>query len=213
MRVAVLISGRGSNMKALVESCKAPASPANIVCVVSNRPHARGLDLAKQSGIEIHTVEQKNYPDRLAFEAELNAILTSTDIELVCLAGFMSLLTEDFVKRWHNRLINIHPSLLPAFKGLNTHKRVLVSGVRISGCTVHYVRSKMDEGPIIIQAATTVQSNDTEETLSARVLELEHQCYPLALKWIAEGRIQVIDEKVTIENLSEISNQFISPTS
>ena len=135
MRVAVLISGRGSNMKALVESCKAPASPANIVCVVSNRPHARGLDLAKQSGIEIHTVEQKNYPDRLAFEAELNAILTSTDIELVCLAGFMSLLTEDFVKRWHNRLINIHPSLLPALKGLNTHKRVLVSGVRISGCT------------------------------------------------------------------------------
>ena len=211
LNVAVLISGRGSNMQALVESCRPSNSCAKIKCVISNKPGAAGLTTAARSGVQTHVIDQTKFLDRAAFELELTRLLLSSDIDLICLAGFMSLLSSDFVNRWNNKIINIHPSLLPSFKGLNTHTRVLAAGARVSGCTVHFVREKMDEGPIILQAATAVHFDDTAETLAERVLTLEHRCYPLALQWIAEGRIHIFEERVTVDNAPSKDTWFINP--
>jgi phosphoribosylglycinamide formyltransferase-1 len=191
-RVAVLISGRGSNMAALIEAAKDKNYPAEIALVVSNRPDAGGLVTARTAGIATEVVDHTRYDkDRAAFERALQALLEKHRIEIVCLAGFMRLLTPWFVGQWQNRLLNIHPALLPAFKGLDTHKRALQAGAKVHGATVHFVVPEMDSGPIIAQGAVAVQPDDTEEKLAARVLGVEHRIYPLALKLLAEGQIRV----------------------
>jgi phosphoribosylglycinamide formyltransferase 1 len=190
-RVAILISGRGSNMVALIEAANDPAYPAEIVVVISNDPTAEGLKRAAASGIRTAVVDHKQFgKDREAFEHALQAELETYRIELVCLAGFMRLLTPWFVRQWDGRLINIHPALLPAFKGLDTHARALAAGAKEHGATVHFVVPEMDSGLIIVQAAVPVESGDTEATLAARVLAVEHRIYPEALRMVAEGRVQ-----------------------
>jgi phosphoribosylglycinamide formyltransferase-1 len=188
-RVAILISGRGSNMEALIEAAKNPAYPAAIELVISNDPTAEGLQRAAATGVRTAVVDHRKFSkDREAFERALQAELEAHRIEIVCLAGFMRLLTPRFVRQWDGRLINIHPALLPAFKGLDTHSRALAAGAKEHGATVHFVVPEMDSGPIIIQAAVPVLSGDTEATLAARVLEAEHRIYPEALRLVAEGR-------------------------
>ena len=188
-RVAVLISGRGSNLTALIEVAKAPDYPAAIVFVVANLPDAAGLMHARQAGIPTAVVDHRPFgTDREAFERTLDAKLQAQNIEIVCLAGFMRLLTPWFVTRWSGRLLNIHPALLPQFKGLHTHSRALAAGVKEHGATVHFVVPEMDAGPIILQAAVPVIAGDTEGTLAARVLEVEHRIYPQGLRLVAEGR-------------------------
>jgi len=199
-RVGILISGRGSNMASLIEACKAPGYPAEIAVVISNRPDAPGLAKAAEAGIATLTIDHKEYDSRPAFEQVLDEALREAGVELVCNAGFMRLLTEFFVERWRDRQLNIHPSLLPAFKGLNTHQRALEAGAMITGCTVHFVRLDADSGPIIAQAAVPVQSEDTAETLAARVLAAEHKLYPLALQLVASGAAQVKGERVVWQN-------------
>jgi phosphoribosylglycinamide formyltransferase 1 len=190
-RVAILISGRGSNMTALIEAAEAKDYPAEIVLVVSNRPDAAGLASAGAAGVATMVIDHTPFgDDREAFERELDRKLRDNQIELVCLAGFMRLLTPWFVSRWSGRMLNIHPSLLPQFKGLHTHRRALEAGVPRHGATVHFVVPEMDSGPIIIQDSVVVREGDTEETLAARVLELEHRLYPRALRAVAEGRQQ-----------------------
>lgn len=181
-RVGVLISGRGSNMAALVEAAKAPDYPAKIALVLANVPGASGLAFAAANGIACETIDHRRFSERATFDAELDASLRRHGIEFVCLAGFMRLLTAGFVDAWRDRMVNIHPSLLPAFPGLDTHKRALAEGVKLAGCTVHYVRAKMDTGPAIAQAAVPVLPDDSEESLSARVLAAEHKLYPHALR-------------------------------
>lgn len=189
---AVLISGRGSNLSALHAASLAPGYPAAIRLVVSNRADAGGLALAKAAGVPTAVVEHRQFGrDREKFEDALEAALQGAGIELVALAGFMRLLTEKFVGRWHDRLVNIHPSLLPAFPGTDTHARALAAGVRIHGCTVHLVRTEMDCGPILAQAAVPVHDDDTEATLAARVLAMEHKIYPRALALLASGKVRV----------------------
>ena len=193
-RVAVLISGRGSNMTALIEAARAPDYPAAIVLVVSNVPDAAGLAHARQAGIPTTVVDHRAFgADRESFEHALDAELQAQRIEIVCLAGFMRLLTPWFVKRWSGHLLNIHPALLPRFKGLHTHRRALAAGVKEHGATVHLVVPEMDAGPIILQAAVPVIAGDTESTLAARVLEVEHRIYPQALRLVAEGRVTLPD--------------------
>jgi phosphoribosylglycinamide formyltransferase-1 len=188
-RVAILISGRGSNMTALIEAAEAKDYPAEIVLVVSNRPDAAGLDSARSSGIPTAVIDHKKFGgDRETFEQALDRELREYRIDLVCLAGFMRLLTPSFANRWSGRMLNIHPSLLPQFKGLHTHRRALEAGATRHGATVHFVVPEMDAGPIILQGSVAVHENDTEETLAARVLELEHQLYPRALRAVAQGR-------------------------
>ena len=199
-RAAVLISGRGSNMAALVEAAQAPDYPAEIALVVSNRAAAAGLKIAAAAGIVTSVVEHSRYgTDREAFERDVQEVLDARGVELVCLAGFMRLLTPWFVGRWEGRLINIHPSLLPAFTGLDTHARALEAGVRIHGASVHFVTSKLDGGPIIAQAAVPVLDTDTPETLAARVLTAEHRIYPLALKLVAEERVRIVEGRCFID--------------
>ena len=191
-RIAVLISGRGSNMAALIEAAKDKTYPAEIALVISNRPDAGGLLVAQASGIATEVVDHTVYgKDRAAFERALQAVLEKNRIDIVCLAGFMRLLTAGFIKQWQHRILNIHPALLPAFKGLDTHRRALEAGVKVHGATVHFVIPEMDSGPIIAQAAVNVRPGEIEEKLAARVLEVEHQIYPLALKLLAEGRLHV----------------------
>ena len=191
-RVAVLISGRGSNMTALIEAAKDKDYPAEIALVASNRPDAAGLATARAAGIATEVVDHNAFSkDRDAFEGALQSALEKHRIDIVCLAGFMRLLTGTFVGRWNGRMLNIHPALLPAFKGLDTHKRALEAGAQTHGATVHFVVPEMDSGPIIAQAAVAVRGNDTEETLSRRVLTIEHRIYPTALKLVAEGRVRV----------------------
>jgi phosphoribosylglycinamide formyltransferase 1 len=191
-RVAILISGRGSNMTALIEAARADDYPAEIVLVVSNRPDAAGLARAQASGIPTAVIDHSLFGrDRAAFEHALDQTLRDHAIELICLAGFMRLLTPWFVDRWSGRMLNIHPSLLPQFKGLDTHRRALEAGVERHGATVHFVVPEMDAGPIVAQDSVAVRAGDTEETLAARVLELEHQIYPRALRAVAQGRTTV----------------------
>jgi phosphoribosylglycinamide formyltransferase-1 len=189
-RVAVLISGRGSNMTALIEAARAPDYPADIVLVVSNRPDAAGLARAEQAGIATAIVDHTAFgEDREAFERALDAQLRAQRIDIVCLAGFMRLLTPWFVMRWTGRMLNIHPALLPQFKGLHTHRRALEAGVQRHGATVHFVVPEMDSGPIVAQDSVPVAAGDTEDTLARRVLEVEHRIYPQALRLVAEGRV------------------------
>jgi phosphoribosylglycinamide formyltransferase 1 len=188
-RVAILISGRGSNMTALIEAAKAEDYPADIVLVVSNRPDAAGLARARTAGVATMVIDHMQFgDDREAFEHALDQELRSNRIDLVCLAGFMRLLTPWFVTRWRGRMLNIHPSLLPQFKGLHTHRRALEAGVPRHGATVHFVVPEMDSGPIVLQDSVVVREDDTEETLAARVLEIEHRIYPRALRAVAEGQ-------------------------
>src|SRR5580698_5516287 len=188
-RVAVLISGRGSNMVALIEAAKAKDYPAEIVLVVSNLPDASGLDRAREDSIATAVVDHRKFgKDREAFERALDDELKAHRIELVCLAGFMRLLTPWFVTHWSGRMLNIHPALLPQFKGLDTHRRALEAGVKRHGATVHFVSVEMDSGPIIAQDSVPVMQGDSEETLAKRVLEIEHRIYPQALRLVAEGR-------------------------
>lgn len=210
-RTAILISGRGSNMTALIEASKDPAFPAQIALVLSNRPDAAGLARAQAATIATSIIDHKNFASREAFEADLGKALEEAGIELVCLAGFMRLLTEGFVKRWQDRLINIHPSLLPSFRGVDTHARALAAGVKIAGCSVHFVRPEMDSGPIIAQAAVGVRSSDTAEMLAARVLEAEHRLYPLALSLVASGRARVVGNQVVIDGAPAPDMCLISP--
>jgi len=199
-RVAILISGRGSNMVALIEAAKDERYPAEIVLVVSSEPDAEGLRRAAAANIRTAIVEHRVFGrDREAFERALQHELVQLRVELVCLAGFMRLLTPWFVRQWQGRLLNIHPALLPAFKGLNTHARALAEGVKEHGATVHFVVPEMDSGPIVAQAAVPVHEGDTEVTLAARVLEVEHRIYPWALKQVAEGRVKIEDEHCLID--------------
>jgi phosphoribosylglycinamide formyltransferase-1 len=199
LKVAALISGRGSNLRALIDACAGGAIPARIVLVISNNPGAPGLDHARRAGIATLTIDHRAFPDRAGFDAALDRALREAGAELVCLAGFMRLLTPGFVAAWRDRMINIHPSLLPAFPGLDTHARALAAGVRFAGCTVHFVRDETDTGPIIVQAAVPVLPGDTPESLAARVLEAEHRAYPLALRLLAEGRVRVEGERAIVD--------------
>jgi phosphoribosylglycinamide formyltransferase-1 len=210
-RTGILISGRGSNLASLIEACGQPDFPAEIALVISSRPDAGGLEIARSAGIETQTVEHTDYDAREAFDAEIDRILRETDVELVCLAGFMRLLASEFVEAWRDRLINIHPSLLPAYPGVNIHDRIIDDGVRISGCTVHYVRAGMDSGPIIAQVAVPVLSGDTAESLAARVLSAEHKVYPLALRMVANGSVRVSGERVVFSAPERESEPLFSP--
>jgi phosphoribosylglycinamide formyltransferase-1 len=211
-RVAVLISGRGSNMAALIDAAKDKSYPAEIVAVISNRPDAGGLDTAKAAGLATAVVDHTAYgKDRAAFDAALQALLDEHRAELVCLAGFMRLLTPGFVARWQERMLNIHPALLPSFKGLDTHARALAAGVKLHGATVHFVVPEMDSGPIIAQGAVAVRDDDDEKTLSQRVLAVEHRIYPLALKLVAEGRVSVVDGRCRIAGAATPDAALIVP--
>lgn len=186
VRIGILISGRGSNMRALISAARAHDFPGEIALVVSSKADAQGLEVARSQGIRTALVDQVRFRrenrDREAFDAELHQVLTDADIEFVCLAGFMRILTPDFVRKWEGRMVNIHPSLLPAFRGLNPQKQAIEAGATVSGCTVHYVVPELDAGPIIAQAQVPVFPGDTIEALSARILEAEHATYPEALR-------------------------------
>ena len=196
--VAVLISGRGSNLRALVESTLATAHPARIALVLSNRPDAEGLEIARGYGIETAVIESRG-KERAAFDAEMDARLRDKGIDYICLAGFMRLLTTEFVLAWYGRMINIHPSLLPAFRGTDVHARVIESGTRFTGCTVHFVSPEVDAGPIICQAVVPVPQDATVESIAAAVLEQEHALYPQALRLLAEGRLAIEGQRVRIK--------------
>jgi phosphoribosylglycinamide formyltransferase-1 len=190
-RTAVLISGRGSNLQALIDASANPAYRAEIALVLSNNADAPGLERAAHAGIATAVILHRAFPTREAFDAAMDEKLRDSGIEIVCLAGFMRILSENFVSRWRGRLLNIHPSLLPAFKGLDVHRRVLDAGVRISGCTVHFVVPELDSGPIIAQAAVPVLASDDEETLAARTLAAEHALYPMALQLLAQDVVKL----------------------
>ena len=195
-RTAILISGRGSNMDALIEAARAPDFPAEIVLVASNRPDAPGLARAKAAGLAVAAVDHKIYAGREEFERALQIILETHRVEMICLAGFMRLFSPWFIGQWRDRLLNIHPALLPSYRGLHTHERALADGVKIHGCTVHFVVPEMDEGPIVAQAAVPVLDTDTAETLGARVLAQEHAIYPNALRLVASDAVHVEGNRV-----------------
>lgn len=211
LKVAVLISGRGSNLLSLLESCAAPRSPARIALVISNRADALGLEHAEKAGVASLVIDHKTFADRDSFDAALDHALRSAGIELVCLAGFMRLLTPGFVTSWQGRLINIHPSLLPSFKGMHTHRQALAAGVRIHGCTVHFVTADLDAGPIIAQAAVPVAAGDDEASLASRVLEAEHHLYPLALSMLASGRARLDGDRVTLTRTPSGHGMLMEP--
>lgn len=211
-RVAILISGRGSNMAALIAAAQAADFPAEIALVLSNRPDAIGLAAAREAGIATVVVDHTRFgKDREGFERALQGELETQRIDIVCLAGFMRLLSPWFVERWQGRMLNIHPALLPAFKGLDTHGRALAAGVKIHGATVHFVVPEMDSGPAIAQGALSVRDEDTAETLAARVLAIEHRIYPLALRLVAEGRVRVENGRCRIDGAREGDAMLLVP--
>jgi len=206
--IVILISGRGSNLQALLEA----RLPCRIAAVISNRANAGGLEIAQAHGIPTAVIEHRNYADRDSFDAALAQLIDTFHPDFVVLAGFMRILTAGFVTRHHGRLVNIHPSLLPAYGGLNTHARALQDGVRIHGCTVHFVTADLDHGPIIIQAAVPVLCDDTEQTLAARVLHEEHRIYPQAIRWLCMGQIELRDNgRVRLLNHKQSGFALISP--
>jgi phosphoribosylglycinamide formyltransferase-1 len=211
LRVGVLISGRGSNMAALIGAARAPDYPAEIACVVSNRAEAPGLSIAAAAGIPTAVVSHRSHPDRESFDRAISAELEGRDVGLVAMAGFMRILSPWFPMRWANRLINIHPSLLPAFRGLNVHQQAIDAGVRLSGCTAHFVIPDLDSGPIIAQAAVPVLEGDTVEALSARILRQEHRLYPEVVRWFAEGRITVDGPRATVAGVPAGTTLLFSP--
>jgi phosphoribosylglycinamide formyltransferase-1 len=202
-RTVIMISGRGSNMAALVQAAKEINYPAEIVGVISDRADAAGLQAAEALGVPARTILKHDHDSREAHDAAIDAALRKFRADIVCLAGYMRLLTAEFVKKWQGRMINIHPALLPSFKGLDTHRRALDSGLRIHGCTVHFVTEETDNGPIIAQAAVPVLTNDTEESLSARILKAEHQLYPLALALVAAGKARMEVGRTVFEGVDQ----------
>jgi phosphoribosylglycinamide formyltransferase-1 len=211
-RVAILISGRGSNMAALIEAAKAGDFPAEIVVVIANRPEAGGLDRAKASGVPTVAIDSKPFgKDRAAFEAVLQTALDQHQVDLICLGGFMRLFTAEFVQRWYGRMLNIHPSLLPAFPGLDPHGQALRAGVKISGATVHFVIPETDAGPILMQGAVAVADDDTAETLAARILAIEHRIYPAALRLVASGRMRLDGDVCRTEGSGVFDDVLVSP--
>lgn len=210
-RVGILISGRGSNMRSLIEAARAPDYPAEVVVVISNRPDAAGLAFAKEHGIPALGLDHTRYEGREHFESQMQTVLAASKVDLVACAGFMRLMTAGFVEKWRDRMLNIHPSLLPSFKGLHTHERALEAGVRLAGCTVHVVRAGMDEGPILAQSAVAVAPDDTAETLGARVLAAEHKLYPLALAMFARGEARVEGEKIVFSQTFNLNDVLASP--
>ncbi len=211
-RVAILISGRGSNMAALLAAAQGPAYPAEISLIVSNQADAKGLATARAAGLATALVEHRQFADREAFERALQSTLETNRIDIVCLAGFMRLLTPSFVGRWQERMLNIHPALLPAFKGLDTHERALAAGVKIHGATVHFVIPEMDSGPIVAQGAVSVHDDDTADMLAARALAVEHKIYPLALRLVAEGRVRIVDGRCLIDGAAFPDRSLIAPS-
>src|SRR5438128_9057363 len=211
-RVAILISGRGSNMAALIEAAKAKDFPAEIAVVISNRAEAAGLDRAKASGIATELIESKPFgKDRAAFEKVLEQKLGQHRVELICLGGFMRLFTDEFVKRWYGRMLNIHPSLLPSFPGLDPHGQALKAGVKISGATVHFVIPETDAGPIVMQGAVAVRDDDTPDMLAARILEIEHRIYPDALRLVASGLVRLDGDSCKTAGSAGSDATLISP--
>jgi phosphoribosylglycinamide formyltransferase 1 len=210
-RVAILISGRGSNMVSLIEAARGPDFPAEIALVLSNRPDAAGLDRAREAGIATCVVDHKAHPTREDFEQAMDAALATHDIAFICLAGFMRVLTDWFVARWAGRMVNIHPSLLPLFRGTQTHRRALEEGVLVHGCTVHFVVPELDAGPIIAQAAVPVVPGDTEESLAARVITQEHVLYPQALRMICDGTARLENGRVEFARAWDASGTLHSP--
>ena len=211
LKCAVVISGRGSNLQALIDACAAPSFPAEIVNVISDKPDAAGLKRAQVAKIPCQVIDPKKYDGRAGFDSALDEALKERGAELVCLAGFMRVLSGGFVEKWRNKLINIHPSLLPAFPGLHTHERAIEAGVRFTGCTVHFVRNEVDSGPIILQAVVPVLPGDTPEMLADRVLAAEHRIYPEALRLIGLGRVKVRDEIVQIDGVQFAAAGLFNP--
>jgi len=211
LKVAVLISGRGSNLQALLDACADPAFPVEIALVISNIADAYGLERAKKAGVATQVIPHKGFPSREAFDAALDEAIRASGAELVCLAGFMRLLTKGFSEAWAGRMINIHPSLLPSFKGLHTHQRAIEAGVKLHGCSVHFVTPDLDDGPLIAQAAVPVLPADTEDSLAQRVLACEHQLYPMALRLIAEGRCKIEQGVVKIDGHAGGEQSILSP--
>ncbi len=197
-KVGVLVSGRGSNLQALLDASADPAYPAEIVLVISNVAGAYALERAEKAGVKTCVISHKDYPSREEFDSAMDVQLRAAGVDIVCLAGFMRLLSTAFVRGWDGRMINIHPSLLPCFKGLHTHAQAIAAGVKLHGCTVHLVTPDLDDGPILVQAAVPVMDDDTPDSLAARVLEQEHKAYPLALRLLAEGRVCVIGNRTVI---------------
>jgi len=212
LRLAILISGRGSNMQALLAACRSGAIEADPCLVLSNRAEAAGLAVAEEAGIPTRVVSHRDFGERADFDAALDRALGETGIDFVCLAGFMRLLTRNFIETWRDRMINIHPSLLPAFPGLDTHRRALAAGVKFAGCTVHFARFETDTGPIIAQAAVPVLPGDDEARLAARVLEAEHRLYPLALGLVAAGKVRVEGERAIVEAPAPTAQMLLNPT-
>ncbi|MEQ8165015.1 MAG: phosphoribosylglycinamide formyltransferase [Alphaproteobacteria bacterium] len=211
MRTAIFISGRGSNMRALIDAAATDDFPAEIALVISNTPDAAGLEYAAEWDIPTRVLNHRDFDERGDFDNALHDIVAAAGIELICLAGFMRLLGEEFIQKWPDRIINIHPSLLPAFRGLNTHERVLSTGVRFTGCTVHLVRPEMDDGPIIGQAVVPVQPDDGPEDLAERVLAAEHRLYPYCLWLVASGRTRVQGATVVLENTQTPDTVLLNP--
>ncbi|USG59465.1 phosphoribosylglycinamide formyltransferase [Sneathiella marina] len=211
LRVAVLISSRGSNMQSLVKACAVENFPAEIVTVVSNNLEAAGLKFAAENSISTRVIDHRDFDDRESFETQLTEYLAELDVDLICLAGFMRLLTADFVNRWRDRILNIHPSLLPAFKGLHVHERAIESGARFTGCTVHFVRPEMDDGPIIAQAAVPILQDDTVDILAARILEQEHLIYPLALRLVADKQIRISGPIAILNEADQPTRSLVNP--
>ena len=208
-RIVILISGRGSNMQALLEA----KLDAQIVAVISNNPSARGLQFARSAGVETKLVNHRDYADRTSFDKALGDAIAAYSPDLIVLAGFMRILTEQFIKRFSGRILNIHPSLLPAFSGLDTHRRALDEGVKLHGCTVHFVTPALDHGPIVIQAAVPVLPDDDEERLAARVLQQEHVVYPQAIRWFLDGRLTIEGNHVILSAEWRHPVAMISPIS
>jgi phosphoribosylglycinamide formyltransferase 1 len=206
-RIVILISGRGSNMQALLEA----GLPAQISAVISNEPGAAGLQIAKQHGVETEVIAHAQFTERTTFDAALADAVARRQPDLVVLAGFMRILGSAFLERFPGRLMNIHPSLLPAFPGVHTHRRALEEGVKLHGCTVHFVTPRLDHGPIIVQAAVAVLAQDTEQSLAARVLEQEHVILPQAVRWFLEGRLQVSGNRVSFNGAAPSPASIISP--
>jgi phosphoribosylglycinamide formyltransferase-1 len=216
LKIGVLISGRGSNLQALIDACALPDYPAEIALVIANRADAFGIERARRAGVPAMVIPHRDFPDRESFDAALDAALRQAGVELVCTAGFMRILTAWFVERWHDRQINIHPSLLPLFPGLHTHERALAAGVRFAGCTVHFVRLGVDTGPIIAQAAVPVLPDDDADRLAARVLAAEHRLFPLALRLVAEGRTRIVadpdgSERVVVAGAVAPADAMLNP--
>jgi phosphoribosylglycinamide formyltransferase-1 len=211
LKIGVLITGRGSNLQSLIDATADPDFPAEIVTVISNRAEAYGLKRAAKAGVHHEVISHRSFETADAFEDAIDETLERAGVELVCLAGFMRILSKAFITKWKNRIVNIHPSLLPSFKGLHVHERVIEAGARISGCSVHFVRAEMDAGPVIIQAAVPVLPEDTPETLAERVLQWEHKIYPQAVRYIAEGRVRIVGEKVRVTGAEAPAPGFMSP--